>query len=103
MQTDFGKKNNLLLAYPERYYNEYDKLLPFYDELIELIPNEIELWIVSNNQSSIRKIRDKFYYKKINVLGIKGWDEIWLRDCIGILKGDEILKPYYHPNYCEYG
>lgn len=101
MQTDYSKINNLLLAYPERFYNEYESLTPFYDSLIETIPNSIQLWVVTNNQSSIEKLKQKFGYKKINFVGIKGWDEIWLKDCIGILKEREIVKPYYHPNYCE--
>lgn len=101
MQTDYSKVNNLLLAYPERFYNEYESLTSFYDSLIEVIPNSIQLWIVCNNQSSIEKLKRKFHYKKLNPLGIKGWDEIWLRDCIGLKRGKEIIKPYYHPNYCE--
>ena len=101
MQTDYSKVNNLLLAYPERFYNEYESLTSFYDTLIDIIPNSLQLWIVCNNQSSIQKLKQKFYYKKINAIGIKGWDEIWLRDCIGFKRGKEIIKPYYHPNYCE--
>lgn len=95
MLTDYSKINNLLLAYPERFYKEYESLTSFYDNLIELILHWVQLWIVSNNQSSIQKIKQKFYYKKINFIGIKGWDEIWLRDCIGFKKDDEIIKPYY--------
>lgn len=101
MHTDYSKVNNLLLAYPERFYNEYESLTTFYDNLIELIPNSIQLWVVSNNQSSIQKLKNKFHYKKINVVGIKGWDEIWLRDCIGFKKKNQVIKPYYHPSYCE--
>jgi len=101
MLTDYSKVNNLLLAYPERFYNEYESLTPFFDSLIELIPNSIQLWIVTNNKSSIQKLKDKFHYKKINIIGIRGWDEIWLRDCIGLKKGNQLIKPYYHPSYCE--
>jgi len=101
MHTDYSKVNNLLLAYPERFYNEYESLTSFYDGLIELIPNSIQLWIICNNQSSIGKLKQKFCYKKLNLIGIRGWDEIWLRDCIGLKKGSEIIKPYYHPSYCE--
>lgn len=101
MLTDYSKVNNLLLAYPERFYNEYESLTSFYESLIDIIPNSIQLWVISNNQSSIQKLNQKFHYKKMNVIGLRGWDEIWLRDCIGFKKGKELIKPYYHPNYCE--
>jgi len=101
MQTDYSKVNNLLLAYPERFYNEYESLRPFYDALIDAIPETIELWVVCNNQSSAKKIKERFFHKEINTLAIKGWDEIWLRDCIGLKKGKEIIKPLYYPSYCE--
>ena len=74
MQTDYSKVNNLLLAYPERFYNEYESLTSFYDTLIDIIPNSFQLWVVCNNQSTIQKLKQKFYYKKINAIGIKGWD-----------------------------
>lgn len=102
MLTDYSKISNILLSYPERFYNEYDHLVEFYHSLIELIPNEIQIWIVTNNQSSMQKLKDRFSYKKINTIGIKGWDEIWLKDCIGFKKEGAVIKPYYHPSYCEY-
>lgn len=101
MHTDYSNVNNLLLAYPERFYNEYESLASFYESLIDIIPNSIKLWIVCNNQSSIEKLKHKYSYKKLNLIGLKGWDEIWLRDCIGFKRGNEVVKPYYHPNYCE--
>ena len=99
--TEYSNVNNLILAYPERYYNEYERLTSFYDLLIDLIPNEVQLWLIINNNSTKNKLESKYRYKKINVIGIKGWDEIWLRDCIGINTSNEIVKPYYHPQYCS--
>lgn len=99
--TEYSKVNNLVLAYPERYYNEYEKLTSFYDSLIQLIPNEIQLWIITNNNATRNKLENKYRYKKINAIGIKGWDEIWLRDCVGINTEDCVIKPYYHPKYCS--
>jgi agmatine/peptidylarginine deiminase len=99
--TEYSKVNNLILAYPERYYNEYEKLTSFYDSLIDIIPNDIQLWLITNNNATKNKLENKYRYKKINVIGIKGWDEIWLRDCIGINTDNGIVKPYYHPQYCS--
>ena len=99
--TEYSKVTNLILAYPERYYNEYEKLTSFYDSLINIIPNDIQLWLITNNNATKNKLETKYRYKKINVIGIKGWDEIWLRDCIGINTSEGIIKPYYHPQYCS--
>jgi agmatine/peptidylarginine deiminase len=99
--TEYSKVTDLILAYPERYYNEYEKLTSFYDSLINIIPNDIQLWLITNNNATKNKLESKYRYKKINVIGIKGWDEIWLRDCIGINTSNEIIKPYYHPQYCS--
>ena len=101
VQTEYSKVTKILLAYPERFYNSYDELVPFFDELIALIPNQYEIGIITNNNQSIRKLEEKFSYKKIEFLGLKGWDEIWLRDCIGLNCKDHILKPQYNPTYCN--
>ena len=103
VQTDYHAVSKLILAYPERFYNGYDELVPFYDELLSLIPNDFETWVVTNNNQSIKKLEEKFAHKKMNFLGLKGWDDIWLRDCIGIIKGDYVIKPEYSPNYCASG
>ena len=101
VQTDYDSVTKILLAYPERFYNGYDELVPFYDELIALIPNNFEIGIITNNNQSIRKLEDKFSHKKIEFLGLKGWDDIWLRDCIGFNTKEHIVKPRYSPSYCK--
>src|ERR1035438_10237820 len=101
VQTDYHPVTKLILAYPERFYNGYDELVPFYDELISLIPEDILIWAITNNDQSSDKLQDKFSHKQLNTFGIKEWDEIWLRDCIGICNGNHVLKPEYSPNYCN--
>ena len=101
VQTDYNEVTKILLAYPERFYNGYDELVPFYDELIALIPNNFQIGIITNNNQSIKKLEEKFKHKKIDFLGLKGWDEIWLRDCIGFNTKDHIVKPQYSPSYCK--
>lgn len=100
-QTDYQPVSKLILAYPERYYNDYNELVPFYDELISLIPEDILIWAITNNNQSNDKLHEQFSNKQINTLALKGWDEIWLRDCIGIYKGDFIIKPEFSPSYCN--
>jgi agmatine/peptidylarginine deiminase len=99
--SDFTSGDNLLIAYPERFYNQYEALRHFYDDLINVIPNHINLWVVVNNNSTYQKMKEKYRFKKINILPIKDWDDIWLRDCIGFNATDEVIKPYYYPNYCS--
>jgi agmatine/peptidylarginine deiminase len=98
--TDYSKVQNLILAYPERFYNKYERLVQFYDELIHIIPNQIQLWLLTNNNATKLKLEGKYRYKKLNVIGIKGWDDIWLRDCIGINTNEQVVKPFYYPQYC---
>jgi agmatine/peptidylarginine deiminase len=100
VQTDYKPVTTILLSYPERFYNGYDELVPFYDELIALIPNNFTIWIITNNNQTIKKLEEKFKHKKIHFLGLKGWDEIWLRDCIGLNTSEHIIKPKYNPAYC---
>src|SRR5688572_19896384 len=96
---DYKPVTKLILAYPERFYNEYDELVPFYDELIGLIPEDILIWAITNNDVTSDKLQEQFPHKQLNTLGIRGWDEIWLRDCIGMYKEDHVVKPEYYPNY----
>ena len=101
LQTDYKEVSTILFAYPERYYNGYDDLVPFYDELITLIPNDFKIWIITNNNQSIKKLEEKFSYKKINFLGLKGWDDIFIRDSLGFIRDEYIYKPNYYPCYCK--
>ena len=100
VQTDYQPISKLVLSYPERFYNGYDELVPFFDELIELVPEDIIIWAITNNDQTSDKLKQKFSHKQLNTLGLRNWDEIWLRDCIGINKGNGVLKPQYSPNYC---
>lgn len=101
VQTDYQPISKLVLAYPERFYNGYEELVPFYDELIELIPEDITIWAITNSDQTSHKLQVQFSHKQLNTYCIRNWDEIWLRDCIGIIKGDSIVKPQYSPNYCN--
>ena len=96
--TDYSKTQNLILAYRERFYNEYESLTPFYDALIDLIPNEIQLWLITNNNATCQKLSNRYRYKTVNVIGIKSWDEIWLRYGIGINSSNEVVSHIIIPS-----
>jgi agmatine/peptidylarginine deiminase len=102
ISLNYAAVSKVLIAYPERYYNVYDELVPFYDELISILPNNVQVWVITNNNQTIEKLELKFAHKKIGFVGIKGWDEIWLQDCLGIIGEEGIIKPIYAPNYCFY-
>lgn len=104
IKADFSKSNNLFLAYPKGFSNEYETLVTFYDELIELIPRDIKLFVITNTKKVQRKLKVKFSHKpNVDTIVVNYFDEIWLRDCMGVFAGDKIYKFNYSPNYCTLG
>ncbi|MES2279078.1 MAG: agmatine deiminase family protein [Bacteroidota bacterium] len=104
IRADFSKSTNLFLAYPKGFSNEYESLVPFYDQLIELIPRDINLFLITNTKKAEREVRVKFNHKpNVDTIVINYFDEIWLRDCMGVFAGDKIFKFNYSPNYCTLG
>src|SRR5581483_5518893 len=102
VKTDFDKVDHLFLAYPDGFNNEYDELVPFFDKLITKIPSEISLHIIVSNDRAKQKLEFKFLKRNINIIVEEGWNEIWLRDVMGIPNEEYIYKPIYEPNYCNY-
>jgi agmatine/peptidylarginine deiminase len=104
IRADFSKSTNLFLAYPKGFSYEYESLVPFYDQLIELIPRDINLFVITNTKKAAREVRVKFNHKpNVDTIVINYFDEIWLRDCMGVFAGDKIFKFNYSPNYCTLG
>jgi len=102
IKADFSKSNNLFLAYPKGFFNEYEALVDFYDQLIELIPSDIQLTVITNTQKIQKEINRKFSHKvNVDTVVINYFDEIWLRDCMGVFTGDRAYKFNYSPNYCS--
>ncbi|WP_461449787.1 agmatine deiminase family protein [Mucilaginibacter sp.] len=101
MTADFNKCKYLFLAYPKGFLNEYESLVPFYDQLIELIPKDINLILITSTKKVQQALTTKFRHKSnVEIIIINYFDEIWLRDCMGLTAGDKIFKPNYSPNYC---
>ncbi|MFD2144119.1 agmatine deiminase family protein [Mucilaginibacter antarcticus] len=89
------------MAYPKGFSNEYEILVEFYDRLIELIPRDIKLFVITNTRKTERELKARFKHKpNVDTLVINYFDEIWLRDCMGVFAGDKIYKFNYSPNYC---
>ena len=102
IKADFSKSNHLFLAYPKGFLNEYESLVNFYDQLIEVIPGDIRLSLITNTKKVARELIAKFKHKSnIATIVINYFDEIWLRDCMGVCAGDRIFKFNYSPNYCN--
>lgn len=102
VKTDFDKVTHLFLAYPEGFNNDYDELAPFFDKLITKIPPEISLSIITNNARAKQKLQFKFRRRNLEIIVEESWNEIWLRDVLGISNGEYIYKPIYEPAYCSY-
>lgn len=101
IKADFSKCNYLFLAYPKGFLNEYEILVPFYNELIQLIPRSINLLVITNTKKVQRELTSKFKHKpNLEIIVINYFDEIWLRDCMGVFANDKIFKFNYSPNYC---
>jgi hypothetical protein len=104
IKADFCKSNTLFLAYPKGFSNEYETFVTFYDKLIELIPSRVKLSVITNTKKVARELTDKFAHKpNVDTIVINYFDEIWLRDCMGVFAGDKIFKFNYLPNYCTLG
>jgi len=102
IKADFSKCKYLFLSYPKGFLNEYEVLIPFYNQLIELIPDNINLIIVVNTKKVKQELKCRFRHKtNLDLIVVNFWDEIWLRDCMGHYDGTQIYKPNYSPNYCN--
>lgn len=99
LYPDYLKVKSLFLVYPDRFKNPYSKLTDFYKQLIGLVPDDIQLNLIVNNDGPGRKIKELFPNKKIEYLTIPDFEELWLRDLMGFNIGDKIAKPIFKPDY----
>lgn len=103
IKTDYSKVKNLFLVYPKNFGTPYEELTSFYLKLYELIPDEIRLFIIVNNEEAGKEVKLHFPTKNIEIILIDGFDEIWLRDILGFSGGNnKIYKPHFKPDYCTY-
>ncbi|MFD1630229.1 agmatine deiminase family protein [Pseudopedobacter beijingensis] len=103
MNCEFQKVENIILAYPKSFKNNFKKAASVIEELISKIPDKINVKLILSNENDLNYLYDVIGYRKsIQPLIVKGWDEIWLRDCMGFINGNKLIKPIYFPKYCDY-
>lgn len=103
IKPDFSSVKDLFLSYPEGFDEEFESLTGFYAELIGKIPENIRLFLLVNNTVAGERILGLYPNKYIHVICIKDFDEIWLRDIMGINTGtDRIYKPAFSPDYFKH-
>ncbi len=100
IKTDFSEIKELYLIYPESIKEDdcnYNELTDFYNELISLVPEEIELIIFVKTNLIGEKIKDL----RVNLKYIVNneLNSIWLRDFAGFNFNDKIVKPIFKPKY----
>jgi agmatine/peptidylarginine deiminase len=100
IKTDFSKVERLVLVYPlnilEAGY-DYRVLVPFYDQLIVLVPEEIRITVFVKSEEIGQRIKD--LRENLDYVVLKGHSTIWLRDTAGFNCGDVIVKPIFKPEY----
>jgi agmatine/peptidylarginine deiminase len=100
IKTDFSKVERLLLIYPagiiEDQY-DYNALIPLYDELISLVPEDIEVILLCKSPQPISKFNK--LRQNLKCVVIDKLQTIWLRDIAGFNCGDSIVKPIFRPKY----
>lgn len=99
LKTDYSPTNSLILSYPKGFFKDYEALLPFYNELINIIPNDIKQYLIVNNEMAEYDLYKMFSHKNIQPILIEDFDDIWLRDILGFVSGNKIIKPIFKPDY----
>lgn len=103
MNCDFTKVENIILAYPKSFRNDFREATSVIEELITKIPKNINIQLIMSDERDLYglfKLAD--CDRTLEPLLFKGWDELWLRDCIGFINGNKLIKPIYFPMYCDY-
>lgn len=102
MNCDFEKVSNIILAYPLNFKNEFSKCTSVIDELIDQLPKDINVQIVTTNEDALNQLDNLHSDRAFQTLLLEKWDDIWMRDCLGFINGNKFVKPIYFPKYCEY-
>src|SRR5687768_5265285 len=100
VKTEFSKVNDLFLAYPLGFQDVPNEVVLFFEKLIGLIPNDIQLFIIVNNKEAENRINRLYGQKRRKILLIEDFHEIWLRDIFGFNTGiNRIYRPIFCPDY----
>lgn len=100
MTTDYGRVSGITLSYPSDFGDSfYRSLTPFFDELINLLPDRIKIALIVSQEKSIDRLIGKFPNMDFQIIVVDGFNEIWLRDILGFPNGNEVIKPRFRPTY----
>jgi agmatine/peptidylarginine deiminase len=100
LKTDYNNTKGIVLPFPYNFTDkEYHQLSNFFIELYRLIPKEIELNVICNSDEAITELKSKTNDLSINIILIEGFEEIWLRDILGLKSDKEVFLPQYKPDY----
>ncbi|WP_324757747.1 agmatine deiminase family protein [Sphingobacterium thalpophilum] len=103
MNCEFKEVENIILSYPRSFRNDFNKVTSVIEELIRKIPKNINIKLISSSPQDLNILFDKIGNERtIESIIIKSWDEIWLKDCIGFINNNKLVKPIYFPMYCDY-
>jgi len=100
LKTDYSKTKGIVLPFPYNFSDkEYHQLSNFFIELYKLIPKEIKLNVICNSTSAVEMLLSKTKGIDINIIQIDGFDELWLRDILGLKSDKGVFLPQYKPDY----
>lgn len=105
MHCEYKKAENIILAYPKSFKNNFNKASSVVEELIQKIPNDINIQLITSHPNDLDHLYERIgnaNTKNIQPILLEDWDEIWLRDCLGFINGNKLVKPIYFPMYCDY-
>jgi len=84
------------LAYPsgvKEDKDDYSPLTSFYDELLELIPTDVEVLLFVKTREIAQAIYANGFKRPIRCVVHNGLKTIWLRDAVGFNLGTRLVKP----------
>lgn len=103
IKTDYSFISELFIPYPKGFRDTTSQLDDFFKCLIGIIPNNIKQYVIVNNKEAVNEIKSCYSNKNIDLILIDGFNEIWLRDILGLNSTtNKLFLPQYQPDYCNY-
>lgn len=98
--TDYTEAKGVMLSYPEGQKDtDNASLAPFYLELINLIPDEIEISLICKSEDLFEKVKSTCQKANLKLILEPSMEEIWLRDMMGFKNDRTYILPRYEPTY----
>ncbi|RFP64354.1 hypothetical protein D0N36_14285 [Hymenobacter lapidiphilus] len=105
VRTDFAPVRQLYLVYPEEVSEpdrngepiNYGVLTRFYEELLGLIPVDIEVVLQVKTRQIANRLRSVGLHPRLRVVVNNELRGVWLRDYAGFNMGTHLVKPKFEP------